>query len=492
MSYAIIGLVFVLLIVFGVLSSKQWHWLNITFLILTFVAGVAASAGMSAAYKLRTDGMKEVKRWEDQLAKNKADAELAVYGSQNSISYDPTCLRGINQMLNRELHGRGRVWPAGQVTITGSNRTFTFSVPREEAMKNNPMRGITLYAFQDQPVADTTYPVTFIGSFIVEKETATQVELKDIFVAAPELFAQPQGTWSLFEKMPADRRDAFKKVAYGDKPDFLGDNFDLNLYREALMTTYLPAAKFGLDPASAEYEALIDRYAFDGMKLGDITNWINDQQNRQNVRFEPVPEEVFVEFRFDKKVTGEFEVDAPGNLRSSGRFSNGRAVDPALQAGEKLGFDKDDTILIDQPTADGYQRGEAQIVEAFAKRYPMVTETDRYYFRQMVDYPFVLSDLSRQVKGFDREITRVKANNVVSKAAFDDTQTQIQSRDDIILKLDQDRQNMQRDLQVISKLRNDREAQLQEITQRSRQLDQQLKQQYEMIQNQTSPVSTSR
>ena len=93
----------------------------------------------------------------------------------------------------------------------------------------------------------------------------------------------------------------------------------------------------------------------------------------------------------------------------------------------------------------------------------------------------MLSDLGRQVTRFTQEIDRAKTNNDVSQAALDDALAQSRVRDDIILKLDQDRQNMENDLETITQLFNDRTAQYEGLQKRSRQLDQLIQRQYEAI-----------
>ena len=442
MSYAIVGLVFVLLIVFGVLSSKHWHWLNIVFLILVFLAGAAACGAMAKSLKLRRDSMTDATNWEARATSNKLAYNEAINGSSESITYGRESLRGINELLTIELHGRGRVWSRGTPSFKGGdandpNRMFAFSQARNAVNQANQMNGMLLYAFADEPVNGQPYPVTFVGTFRVVAETPEQIEIQPDFITSNDNYANPGGTsWSLFEKMPADRRDTFKNIPYENlnKTDLLGDNFDINEYRDALVNQHLPAAKFGLDPNSEEYERLIDRHLFDGMKLGDIANYIDAQENRKNVRFEPSPEEVFVQFRFDKKVDGEFDVDAPGSLGTGSAFQDGRAVDPALQAGKKIGFAKDETVIVDSLTADGYQRRDGQAVPGFAQQYP-VTEIDRYYFRQMRDYPFMLADLQRQVNRFEQETTRAKANNEVTQESLDDALAQSSIRADIIVRL---------------------------------------------------------
>ena len=60
MTYAIIGIAFVLLVVFAVLAARNtWHWINSVFLVLTFIVGVGAAVKTSEVYQERTADMKE-------------------------------------------------------------------------------------------------------------------------------------------------------------------------------------------------------------------------------------------------------------------------------------------------------------------------------------------------------------------------------------------------------------------------------------------------
>ena len=480
MSYAIFGLIFVLLIVFGVLSSKSWHWVNTVFLILTFLAGAATCGAMAKALKLRTTDMKRAFDEEQRAEKLIAQAEMEIYGSENSITYDPDSLRGLNEQLTLELHDRGRVWFGGQVSANDLNRIFQFSAQRGDANEWNKMDGIVLYAFADGPIDEqTVYPRKYVGAFKVVQESPQQVELEPVVVVDNQQYETPDTTWSLFEKMPQDSRDTFKKLSLEDRANFLGDNFDLATYREALRNQYLRADQLGMQEGTEEYESLLDQYSFDGLTLGEITTFVASQQNRVNPRFEPSPEEVLVEYRFEQKVEG-FEVDAAGSIKSGQRFLNGKAIDPMLQAGKPVGFAKGETVLIDQLTADGYQRGDGTPVPPFATRYN-VTEVNRYFYRQLKDYPFILADLFRQSERLQEEFTRVKANNDISQGAYDDAQAQIKIRDEIIFGLDEDKRNLESDLQTINGLLDERTAQHQEIQERARQLNQQIQMQYDNI-----------
>lgn len=485
MSYAIFGLIFVLLVVFAVLSAKHWHWVNIVFLILTYIAGVAAAAGLSKALELRRSNMKAANTAEQRAEKSKADLDLAIYGSPNSITYDEGSLRGLNEQLLREMLGRGRVWSNGTVSLKDNNRVFQFSAARADGENPVPMERVLVYMFADRVIDGGKVPVDFIGTARVISETPSQVELEPVFIAQSNLYGQPGDTWSLFEKMPIDRRDTFKKHA-----GITDEEFDVQAYRDLLVNEYLRADELGMDPNSEAYEKLIDRYAFDGMKMGDIETYCNGVRRLQN--FLPSPEEVFVEFRFDKKTDAVFEVDAGENssIASSGAYLNGRAVDPLLKAGSKISFAKDDTVLVDQLTAEGYQRSDGQNVESFSRRYP-VTEVDRYFRREVRDYPYMLADLRRQSSRFTDELARVKKNVNVTQGALDDATAQVNVRDDMVAKLQQDQDNLRADQAEISRLLQERTNQLDNLLRRSRELDEQIKSQYRMILGATTALSNS-
>ena len=142
MSYAIFGLIFVLLIVFGVLSAKHWHWVNTVFLVLCFIAGVAASAGLAKAYKLRTKDMNAAIKNEKDAANFQAQADLAIYGEPTSYAYDPGSLRYTNEQLTLEFYDRGRVWMSGQIAVNDANRVFRFANVRGDINDVNKLTGI--------------------------------------------------------------------------------------------------------------------------------------------------------------------------------------------------------------------------------------------------------------------------------------------------------------------------------------------------------------
>jgi hypothetical protein len=279
--------------------------------------------------------------------------------------------------------------------------------------------------------------------------------------------------------MPTDRRDAFKKIA-----NIQGDEFDISEFRKAL-ATHLPASLFGLAEDSQEYEALIDRYAFDGLTLGQIQNWIEAQgAARKNPRFEPLSGEVFVEYKFNKKSNRAYQVDAAegaGNLVTDGLFTTlGLAVPTSLHAGKPVEFEKDDIVLVDQFTADGYARPDGTQVPPF-NRTEDVTEVSRRFIRQLNDYPYILQDLKSQANKLDEETKQVVANNTETQKALDDADSQIRVRDEVITKLAQDQQNLRQDLEMIQMLFDSRTRELEDIKQQIESLDREIKERQEVI-----------
>ena len=218
------------------------------------------------------------------------------------------------------------------------------------------MQDIMLYVFADGIVEDVQYPVTYVGNMRVVSETPDTVVLEPMFIANAEEFETPSGTWTLFEKMPVDRNDAFRRA---EEVDVNEEGFDISAFREALMTKYMPAGLFGMDPESEAYERLIDTYAFDGLTLGQIDKWIEaNRATRKNTRFEPELEEIFVRYKFNKKSRRNYQVDATGklNLATDGMFTpQGYAVLEELHVGGDgtVKFEANDEIIVDQLTAGG-------------------------------------------------------------------------------------------------------------------------------------------
>lgn len=493
---AIVGIVFVLLVVFAVVAARNtWHWVNSVFLVLTFIVGVGAAVKTSEVYEVRTDHMVRAKAAKELAEKTTAAARLAVYGP-DAVNYGPESLRGRNEELNLELAGRGRVWEHGQVDVKGNNRVFKFPAARPANEGVGAMQDILLHAFMDGPVPvgdgpDTVnYPVAYIGTVSVANETPDSVELESVFLANEAEFTKPTATWTLFEKMPSDRNDAFHRVEGLDVKD---EAFDISDYRTKLMTKYMTASRFDMAADSPEYEKLIDSYVFDGLTRGQWENWIEENgATRINPRFEPPPEEVFREYKFNKK-SGEYQVDADGSLQNDGLFTPlGHAVRIDLHSGGTgtVSFEKGQTVLVDLLNADGYQRSDGTVVEPFDQRED-VTPGNESYVRQKRDYPYLLSDLKQQTARFDEETKQMKNNNQLKEQVNLDTEAQITERVNVIAGLEKDKGNLENDLNVVEGARQKSQLAWDAMQKRIATLEKQVAEQHAQLQKSGKVTNTS-
>lgn len=486
MSYAIVGILVIAFIAFVILSAKAWHWSNIVFLCLCFLAGLGGLIGMAQVLDARWDAMRAVAKSEKDLKDLEQQLDSALYGTGSDFEYGEDSLRGLSEALNLELAGRGRVWKHGAVAADGANRTFSFAAERVLSEDNpNAMQDMLLYVFSDQVKDEETYPVNFVGSMRVVSETPGAVVLEPVFIADQEEYDSPSLTWSLFEKAPIDQRDAYiRDTDTKLDPEDSRLNEELTKYRQILVDDFIPAASFGFDLNDADqarqYEMMIDRIMFDGLPLVKIESWIETQADRVSQRFDPPNEEVFVRYRFDSKSNRPYQVDSDGNIDSDGQFTqNGQAVDPALHAGGEIEFQKGDEILIDQLTADGYQRGE-DVVQAFSVTEP-VTEIERVFVRQLSDFPFLLKTASRQVLEYSGEIARLDQNNARSQQAVEDTQNQSNERDTEIEKLLADQEKFDADVALIRRFAEQIRIRKGELETKVSELEEQIKSQHRKV-----------
>ncbi len=474
MFYLVYGIILVVLIAGCVMAAKHWHWVNTVFLILTFLAGVAATAGMAQVFYKRSKAVKALSDIQKKHATASAQLNEAIYGKASDIGYGENSLRGVSNKLNLELMGRGRVWSGGNVAGAEEglwNFKFGSAVPEGDDNQLALLKQIEVQVFRDQIINQRAYPVSYIGEFRINEATRDGFVLEGLQVVDQAEAASPTSTWSIYEKMPLDRRGAFKdSIAALAKEGMDVDEMSIDQFRQILQTQFFPAEKVPFDVESAEYERLIDSYAFDGVSLGKIQNWIEaNQGSRKTGAFQPRPEEVHVRYRFNK-ASKEYTVDAEGNLETDGPFTPlGHAVSRNLHLGKKVTFEEGDEVTIDQLSAEGYQRDGVTIAP-----FPQtedVTEIDRVYFRKYRDYPFMFSSLQSQaVKLVEALEDRKKDNATHDNTIAKNLEEQIQERIRIQADLESDNQNMERDRDLIVAAESKKKAEVDALQQQLKQL----------------------
>ncbi len=462
--YAILGLLFIAMVVLAVLSAKKdWHWLNPVLLVFIFIAGSAGMIGMAQTLHLRRTAVSAVDKQLKRVTQAEENRQKFIFGDISSAEYGPESLRGRSQQLELMQLGRGREWAGGTVANVGGQIVFTFAAEQPEVEDENmSLENVELFAFADQPlrfIADgeeftTPTPVAFVGKFLVIQESTTTLTLSpSVPIADFQEYGAPQAvSWTLYERMPFDRHGVIREVA-----KMTGDNFDIAKFRQFLMQSAFIPNQIGLDPASAAYERLIDEFSFDGLSIGEIDSWVEKSPNRVSPRFEPEPTEVFVRYKFNGNSTETYTVDdKAGKLDTDGTFSvQGHAVDPLLQLSpgaesRDVSFKKDDIVEIDLQTVEGYQRPDGTSVPPFTDREPNVEEVNRIFRRKLVDFPFEMTKLYNRRSQVDNETNRLVSNNEVQDTALADLLKQQQDRTREKVAYDNDNKLLRNDLDQIS------------------------------------------
>jgi len=244
----------------------------------------------------------------------------------------------------------------------------------------------------------------------------------------------------------------------------------IDQFREILTTQFFPAENLPFEADSAAYERLIDSYAFDGLSLGKIQNWVEANQGaRKSGPFQPRPEEVHVKYRFNK-ASKEYTVDAEGNLDADGPFTPlGHAVARNLHLGRKVTFEEGDEVTIDQLSAEGYQR-DGTTIAPFPQT-ESVTEIDRIYVRKYRDYPFMFSSSQSQAAKLRETLEGRKRDNAThDNAIAKNLDEQIQERTRIKADLEFDIANLEKDRDVIAAAESKRAAEVEQLQKQVEQL----------------------
>ena len=454
MFYLVYGIIFVVLIAGCVMAAKHWHWVNTVFLVLTFISGVAATAGMAKVFYKRSKAVQAYNKIVQDHAKASQELNVAIYGKPSDIGYGEQSLRAVSNKLNLELLGRGRVWSGGAVDSAGEgkwNFKFANAVPEGEGNQLDQLEQIEVQVFRDQVINRRAYPVSYIGEFRITQATLEGFELQGLQIVDASEASEPSSTWSIYEKMPLDRRGAFKDAIAAMAKDGVDvEEMSIEQFREILTTQFFPAQRVPFDVDSVQYERLIDSYAFDGMSLGKIQNWVDaNLANRKSGQFQPRPEEVHVKFRFNGP-SKEYTVDAEGNLETDGPFTPlGHAVSRNLHLGKKVTFEEGDEVVIDQLTAEGYQR-DGTTIAPFPQT-ENVTEIDRIYLREHRDYPFMFSSLQGQAESLVEILEARKRDNAThDNSIAKDLNEQIEERTRIQADLQFDNTKLEKDRDLIA------------------------------------------
>ncbi len=492
-------LCFVLVLFFGILMfmcRKTLSWPNLVIMLLTFMASLFALQSAVMAFKHRTAWLDRVEKNEEVVAIQSKEVRELKYGPDNSLEFPLDSLNGISNSLTIARQGTGRTWTGGLVENQDGNAAVSFS-SSDGTGASQLDQDMTVYAFGetsaqvDENSAPFAVATLFVGIFQVTGIAGDSATLRPVFVTTEgevEL-ATPQSSWTLYEKMPLDQRDAFKRHA-GIDPDSL----DLDEYRNLLMTQYLPAERFGMDAESAAYEKLIDVFAFDGMQMSEINTWISRQPNRKT-EFDPRQEDLWVNIRFSK-ASQPFQVDGSGNLNDGAIDTLGRAIDQSLKAGEdvRFGVTEEEIVLLPKvPAVLGYDRSdgtrEPSLVELQDCERVGGDNADIYY-RPLRNYPHLLVQTTQKIADFELEKQKITEVSAVTELASTNANNQIRTRTTLTQNLQTDQEGYTRDLDEVSRLRAIEEANVETLRGQIRTSRLQILELYKSLSERPSNAST--
>ncbi len=554
-TIAVLAVIAIVFIIALVKSRSSVHWLHLVLVFLTFSTTVAGAIILSRSYKTRAAWQLQYKKNKDAYEDQKAKYEQVRDGSPLSTTSDLSSVRGTTSALMLETFGQGRLWSNGTPEVQGENIVLTLPTTTADVdqlfTNDQPATQLQprmlVYAFRDGIIPDSVYvdpdaedlkdltaptpaatgPAMYLGILQVVSVEGSKVTLKPnntlntperklqrdaqgqiviqngkpviesapIFPEITHEFEAPSGTWTLFEKVPVDLRDAFKRLKRNIRDiDPLADTTDIDQYQERYrkeLTQFMPAESFGLSldqpEQAARYEAIIDRYAFDLMRLVDINKWIADHKDeRANTSFDPPTDERFVRLKFNER-SQEYEVDSnTGNVRDSGAFDNrGRAVLNILWATPdgtgKIRLDKDAVVIVDPESAVRLKEAE------------QVEDLGEIYVRRLNDFPALTSNYNLERERLFDVLLRLVDEIEKLKITDADTQAQERQRAQLIDQFTQDIANVQNDVQTIDALRAERVREIIDLKEQINRLHKVIGLQYEEIKRRsTQLLNTSR
>jgi len=273
-------------------------------------------------------------------------------------------------------------------------------------------------------------------------------------------------TWDLFEKMPGDSRTAFMDHA-GFEP-FGDDNpatpEKLAEWRNLLATVYLTPDVVGLDPESAEYEFLLDQYTFDGARVNNINQYINQNAGtRISDRFEMLDDSdnLYVKIRFTKG-SESFTVDGTGRMETDGAFGiNGAANDPDLKLNKTVELPKDSEINIPKGPAEiGNPISDSESGPSVSARNDAESLKVEYFKRPLRDYPLQLAEFRNLTRKAINNRRAIETDIEITNKIIQDAKDQDRVRSQMIADLRADTESMQAALNEINRLVDLRSAQL--------------------------------
>ena len=349
-TYAVLGLLGILALVFCILSAKTSKIVHVMLMFMVFVALAACVILLSAVVRTRVDWTKQYNENVKALETEKERYRAAIYGDADAIELARNCLLGIESRVDIELTGQGRVWRSAKPEVAGPNKvTITFATNASGQIEKDML----LFAFKEKGivVGDSETPVRvpteYVGSVRVTKVEDNKVSATGQFIADNTAFSDADAMqavrWTIFETMPVDPGDSLLRAVYDEPFDPANPpaDFDVNTHVKLMRDKFKELFPKPDNLTETEYESIVDDYAFEGMKMVDIQAWM--KENGQGRKFDKGLDEQYYHLSVKDKQTIRVKVDSTDetntlNNRSALDPINGEAIDNSLKAGTEDGY----------------------------------------------------------------------------------------------------------------------------------------------------------
>lgn len=207
----VLGLLLVVGLVTIIMSNKNWHWTQLTLVLLIFFAGVGYLFLAAEVFRIHRNLRKGLPGLEERIARLEKQNYELLHGASGTP--------GINELDHRlqiVTRERGRVWrgvlPSGQVSPQGET-PVEIPAPSPHGLEKDAI----VYAFEtgNPNTADPFNGPQYLGEFRVKDAQAGGVLLESVLLLGNrerERLARSQVPWSLYETMPIDRHRLFANI----------------------------------------------------------------------------------------------------------------------------------------------------------------------------------------------------------------------------------------------------------------------------------------
>lgn len=424
----VLGLLVIFFFVTIGFSVRTWRVVHLIFLVATFFAAGTFAAFGAIVLKTHMNWRTEVQRLEQDLETQQKQIDNVQFGEVTKVLDQEPSLRSVKAEVARTLLDRGRVWRGCQPgNFDGTSVTVTTAAapaaPVEggaapAAKPNNIEPKTILYAFKELPNADQTMllPSVYLGEFTATAATESSVTLAPTIPLDAEQLQQIRtvdSTWALYEVLPIDGHEFFAGID------------------DATLRTLIPQGKM----TPEQYDAVITSYLRTG---GPATE-------------DDPPEYRWVRVKFLEKKT----IDVDSDQMNAGALDffdqQGRSVAARLRRSETVEFEKGDTAVVDQATADTWATAG------------QVEKQELVYMRPLNDYAAVFHMQFAQRESLNDDIDRVTRENALIDNATKQAEAQVIAVNDEKTKLEQDLANYKLEQEAVTNLETQLKAQSEDL-----------------------------